>query len=133
MLVEMLHEPIDAICSSLELLRQELHRYRHDLEYADVFMLRVITFHDTRCLENLRQKQYRSAIFPFDAHVYRVGDGYGVLLVVGVYFAVDQRREFRKSHPVVDSLTSTSGETSIMYSLRRFAFLPHQMSRSGIR
>lgn len=98
-----------------------------------VFMLRVITFHDTRRLENLRQKQYRSAIFPFDAHVYRVGDGYGVLLVVGVYFAVDQRREFRKSHPVVDSLTSTSGETSIMYSLRRFAFLPHQMSRSGIR
>lgn len=85
MLVEMLHQPIDAICSSLELLRQEFHRYRHDLEYADVFMLSVITFYDARRLENLRQKQYRSAIFPFDAHVYRVGDGYGVLLVVGVF------------------------------------------------
>lgn len=85
MRVEMLHEPIYAICSSLELLRQEFHRYRHDLEYADVFILPVIAFHDVKRLESLRQKQYGSAVFPFDAHVYRVGDGYGVLLVIGIF------------------------------------------------
>lgn len=85
MRVEMLHEPIDAVRPSFEFFRQEFPRYRHDLECADVFMLRVIAFHDVRRLESLRQKQYGSAVLPFDAHVYRVGDNYGVLLVIGIF------------------------------------------------
>lgn len=49
------------------------------------------------------------------------------------YCAVDQSRLFSPSQSFEDSFISTSGETSIMYSLRLFAFRPHPISRSGIR
>jgi len=55
------------------------------------------------------------------------------------YSAVDQRSEFNDSQSVGASSSSeglrisTSGEISIIYSLRRFAFLHQPISRSGIR